>query len=268
VGSAPGGGSGRGAVSVAVCESRERALPFPSSVSIVIPAFHEAQKLPRTLGAFCEAMDELGLDCELIVVDDGSLDGTYDVANSVAMESRRIKVMGCSPNRGKGHAVLRGFRLSSGEIVGFVDADLEVGPEQFAYYFEKLKMADVVVASKRHPGSRIVYPFHRRFLSRAFNLLVRMLFGLRVSDTQCGFKFFRWEVLSDVVPRLRIKRFAFDVELLVLAKRSGYRIVEGPISFRHGEDRIKFKDIFRMALDLLSIFYRLHFTKIYDRVIA
>jgi glycosyltransferase involved in cell wall biosynthesis len=209
-------------------------------------------------------MADTKLDYEVIVVDDGSEDETYNIASDFARKDPKVKVTRNSPNMGKGHAIKRGFQHSTGAIVAYMDADLSMHPQQLTHYLRKLGGADAVIASKRHPKSDISYPLHRKILSKGFNLLVRAMFGLNLSDTQCGFKVFRRRVLEDVMPRLLVKRYAFDVELLVNAYRRGYRVVEAPITLRHGEERLRLRDVFRMAADLLAIFYRLHFTKTYE----
>jgi glycosyltransferase involved in cell wall biosynthesis len=237
---------------------------LPDKISIIIPAFKESKTIRQNLERIVDVMNGLGYDYELIVVDDGSDDGTYDIAEINSEENPRIKVVRYTPNVGKGYAIKTGFKHATGSIIGYMDADLNLDTEQLEEYIKRLEGADAVIASKRHPESHIVYPLHRRILSNAFNMLVRLLFRFDISDTQCGFKFFKREVLDKVVPCLSIKRWAFDVELLVLVDRFGYEIAEGPISFSQGESRLKMMDIFNMFLDLLGIFYRLNFTRTYE----
>lgn len=232
------------------------------SISLIIPAFKESKTIRQTLGRIIDIMNNLGYDYEIIVVDDGSDDGTYDISKILAKKNPRIKSVRYVPNMGKGHAIKTGFKKSKGNIIGYIDADLNL--EKIEEYTDRLYEADVVIASKRHPESNIVYPLSRRILSKSFNLLIRLLFRLDISDTQCGFKFFKREVLEKVVPYLSIKRWAFDAELLILVDRFGYKIAEGPISFRHGESRLNLKEIFKMFLDVLGIFYRLNFTRSYS----
>jgi glycosyltransferase involved in cell wall biosynthesis len=165
---------------------------------------------------------------------------------------------------GKGQTIKEGFKHSKGHIISYIDADMPINPKQIQYYLNMLENADVVITSKRHPESNIRYPLHRRVLSRCFNILVRILLRLPFSDTQCGFKFFKRSVLEEAIPRLFVKRYAFDVEILLTTYKRGYIVIEAPITFGHGEERINLRDIFKMGSDLLSIFYRNHFTKIYN----
>lgn len=234
-------------------------------ISVIIPAKDEEEAIARSLNEAIAVMNSAELGYELIVVDDGSKDRTYEVLEEMARKIGNMKVLKCDLNLGKGHAVKKGFNEASGNLVMYMDADLSISPKQIPAFVSKVRDADIVVGSKRHPQSQITYPLHRRFLSKCFNLLVRVMLGLRVSDTQAGFKLFRREVLEEVLPRLLVKRYAFDVELLVNADKKGYRMVEAPIIVRHGErDKMTFREVFHMAIDLLAVFYRVHFTETYE----
>jgi hypothetical protein len=146
-----------------------------------------------------------------------------------------------------------------------MDADLEIPQDLLVDYLKRIRGADVVVASKRHPESDVGYGLYRSFLSRGFSLFVNILFNLGLDDTQCGFKLFKREVLDEVMPSLLLKRYAFDVELLVNARKKGFKIITAPIVIRNLRERpIKIREMFRMVLDLLAVFYRLHFTNRYD----
>jgi len=233
--------------------------------SLIIPAYEEGDCLRECILQVKRTLSLLGLDFEIIIVDDGSQYETYRTARSLE-DNTKVRFFRNSVNMGKGYAVKKGFQKSSGDIVAYMDVDIgcTLKPQQMTYYLRKLNSSDVVIASKRHPQSKINYPLHRRILSRAFNILVKLLFGLPLSDTQCGFKIFKRKALEDAMPRLTVKRYAFDVELLINIHRRGYRIVEAPINIMHGESRINIKEIYRMAMDTLTVFYRLHFTKTYD----
>ena len=234
-----------------------------SKVSVIIPAYDEGETIPELLDEVVRVMADLELDYELIVVDDGSSDDTLGVVGNLAKRNPKVRVVRNDPNMGKGYAIKKGFQHSTGEVVVYLDADFSMHPQHLAGYLQRLGEADIVVASKRHPESDIIYPLYRRVLSRGFNMLVRAMFLLPLSDTQCGFKVFRRRVLEDVVPWLLVKRYAFDVELLVNAHKRGYRVAEAPITLRHGEERLCVRDVLRMVVDLLAIFYRLHLTKTY-----
>lgn len=234
-------------------------------LSLIIVAHNEVRCIGESVCKVERILKVLGLDFEILVVDDGSRDGTLKVAKGLLKP--RVRVFSNGINMGKGSAVRLGFEKSAKDVdvVAYMDVDLglTLKPQMMAHYLGMLSCADIVIASKRHPLSEIDYPFHRRVLSRAFNLLVRLLFRLPLSDTQCGFKVFKRKVIEDVMPRLLVKRYAFDVELLLNVHRRGYRILEAPIEVHHGESGVTVKEIWRMAIDIVAIFYRLHFTKTY-----
>jgi len=229
-----------------------------SKVSIIIPAFNEAVSIARCLKEIARAMNESKFDYEVIVIDDGSDDSTYIVSNNVAKGNHKIKLIKNHVNMGKGHAIKRGLQLCSGDFIAYMDADFSMHPKQLTLFLSKLKEADAVIGSKRHPKSIISYPLHRKFLSKAFNLLVKLMFRIPFSDTQCGFKIFKREVLEKVYPKLLTKNYAFDVELLINVYRWGYKIVEAPVILRHWRERFGVGDIFRISIDLLPIFYRFY----------
>ena len=127
--------------------------------------------------------------------------------------------------------------------------------------------ADVVIGSKRHPDSKVEYPWHRRFISTTYFFLVKFLFGLPIRDTQTGIKLFRREVLAQVFPRMLVKRYAFDLELLTLAHHFGYRIAQAPVTLetKRYQHRIRVIDILHTFWDTLAIWYRMHVLRWYDR---
>ena len=200
-------------------------------VSVVIPAFNEAALVERCVVETVATLSGLRFRHEVVVVDDGSDDGTAELARAVADRYPNVRVVGHEVNRGKGSALIRGAAAAVGEVVLFMDADLEVHPRQLRLLWQRMEEtgADVVIGSKLHPESDIDYPAERRVLSHGYYLIVRTLFRLPVHDTQTGLKLYRRAVLARVLPRLVIKRYAHDLELLVNVHRLGYRIVEAPV---------------------------------------
>lgn len=239
-------------------------------VSVVIPAFNEAVHIERTLAETVAAMEELGRPYEVIVVDDGSDDGTAELVAEAAAELPRVRVVGHGVNLGKGSALIRGAVAALGDLVLFVDADLEVHPRQFALLHEELetRSLDVAIGSKLHPGSQIEYTSYRRFLSLGYYLLVRLLFRLPVRDTQTGLKLYRADALRRVLPRLVVKRFAHDLEMLVVLRLLGYRIGEVPVVVTRARPfhRIGAGDIRNVAQDTAAIWYRRYLLRYYDQV--
>ncbi len=208
---------------------------------------------------------------EVIVVDDGSVDDTYDKASSSAALTSNVRVFRYADNGGKGYALKYGFESARGDLVLFLDADSDLPPAQIPRFLNCLEngKSDVVIGSKRHPKSNIKYPLSRRLLSRAYIVLVACLFGLRVTDTQTGIKLFRRRVLDDTFPKVKVKRYAFDLEILANACRLGYRIQEVPVDLNYRfHSRISLKAILGMFLDTMGIFYRMRITHYYDQEVT
>ncbi len=241
-------------------------------LSIIIPAYKEQANIVKTVEAITRVHDRLEYDYEVIVVVDGSPDKTYEEALKVA--SDKVRVYEYSPNHGKGYAIKFGVEKAQGKIITFTDAGGDFKPEQFDQYVKLMELfdADFVIGSKRHPASRVTYPLIRRIYSRGYQLLVRLLFGLRVTDTQAGLKFIKANVAKDVVPRALVKQYAIDLELLVVAKQLGYRrIFEAPVELNfntEGGGAATIKGIWKMFVDTLAVFYRARILNYYRKQAA
>ena len=194
------------------------------------------------------------------MVDDGSTDETTALANQMAQDHPKVHITSYSPNRGKGYALRHGFAATQGNIVVFYDADLDIAPECIAPLVRQLEddRLDVVVASKMHPDSQVSYPLLKRFYSRCYFLLVWLLLRIPVKDTQVGLKVFTSRVLHKVLPFPQVNGFAFDVELLALVQRAGYRIGEGPVKldYNGSNSSVSLTAIMRALADTFGVFYR------------
>lgn len=235
-----------------------------------MPAFNESEHVAGNLLEVVKVFNDFGFDFEVILVDDGSNDGTYLSAARVLLEHPEcIRIIRYDRNRGKGNALTVGAAAARGEYVVFLDADMDLHPRQLPVFLQTLRLcnADAVIGSKWHPGSRVSYPRLRRLYSLCYYRFVRLLFGLPLHDTQTGIKLFKAHVLDDVFPRVIGKRFAFDVEMLSVAHRRGYRIVDAPVTleFQRSLARLNVGDVWNMLLDTLAIFYRMKFLHYYDR---
>ncbi|MBI4216688.1 MAG: glycosyltransferase [Chloroflexi bacterium] len=234
-----------------------------SKLSVIMPAYNEEENIAHTLRETVRCLN--GVPFELVVVDDGSRDNTAKVARGVAQELPQVKVVRYPNNAGKGYALKYGAGQATGDYVAFVDADLDLNPRQLANLWRVMQEtgADLVIGSKRHPQSNLRYPWKRRLMSIVYYGMVRLLFGLPVRDTQTGLKLFKAEVLRRVLPRLVVKRFAFDLELLVVAHMLGYRFAEAPIEldYQRQMGRIRPRDIRNIILDTLGIFFRRHYRR-------
>lgn len=236
-------------------------------LSLIMPAYNEEDGIELVVERVDDVVRQMGLRYELIVVDDGSIDDTRIKVNSYAGNNGHVKMVGYKNNVGKGFALKIGFSHAVGDMVVFIDSDTEIDPHQIVRYVKALKDADVVVASKWHPQSKVDTPLIRRILSHGFNVLVKLLVGLRLSDTQTGLKAIRRDAFVSVFPRLTVKRYAFDVEMLALANLLGLRVVELPIDIRIRK-LFSLQEVWRMFLDLLGITYRLRVVRWYQRVLA
>ncbi|MBI5465194.1 glycosyltransferase, partial [Candidatus Gottesmanbacteria bacterium] len=207
-------------------------------LSIVIPAYRQEKTIARDLRRIRNVLEKIRYDYEIVVVADGKEDRTFDNAQKVA--SQKIKVVGYEKNHGKGYAIRYGMARTKGDVVAFIDAGMDLDPNGLSMLLEHFEWydADIIVGSKRHSVSQVDYPWQRKILSFGYQLLVRLLFGLNIRDTQVGMKFFKRKVLEDVLPRLLVKQYAFDIEILAVARRLGFkRIFEAPIRLQWDQGR-------------------------------
>jgi len=240
-------------------------------VSIIMPAYNEASWIKSSIEETARTFNEFGCAWELVVMDDGSSDDTYEKALELLEKYPQQLIVKKNPyNLGKGRAIKKALRYISGDYVVFLDADMDLPPIQIQTLFDimRLDCADIVIGSKLHPNSIVNYPASRRVVSFVYYLLVRLLFNLPCHDTQTGLKLFKAEVLRNVFPRILVKKFAFDLEVLVNAHHLGYKITEAPIVLnpqrRYG--RIGLRAIFTTSWDTLAVFYRMHILKYYDHI--
>lgn len=227
-------------------------------LSLIVPAYNEAQSIAVTLAAMLDYLDARGHTCEIIVAADGD-DGTRELAGAIGARDARVRVIGSPGRHGKGKGIRDGVALAGGAIVGFLDADYKVTIDEIEKVLPWLDRGyDLVVGSRGMPDSHIArrQPLHRRLGSKAFGLGMRCVTGLwHVADTQCGFKFFRAAVAKDLFARQRIDGYMFDVEVLCLALRSGYRLKEVGVRWRDdGDTRLDLvAGNWRNFLDILRI---------------
>lgn len=237
-------------------------------LSIIIPAYNEENNIIDTLRRLLDDLGKINRDYEVIVVSDGSTDKTLQKIRT--LHNKHITALEYHPNRGKGYALTYGVNKSKGEMVTFLDADGDFDTDHIDKFVKLAEVfdADIVIGSKRHPASIVNYPLKRRFYSRLYQFLIRILFNLNIKDTQTGLKIFKRQVLAKIIPRALVKQYAFDLELLVIAKRLGYkRIFEAPVkmNFNFGGTGINYKTIFGMLRDTAAIFYRTYILHYYDK---
>ena len=240
-------------------------------LSIVVPVYKQEKTIVNNIESLDKVIADLNINYEIIVVVDGFLDKTHGKLKKI--ESRRLRVYGYKENQGKGHAVKHGILRAKGNIIGFVDAGMDIDPTGVSMLLNHMIWydSDIIVGSKLHPVSQVNYPIFRKILSWGYRTFTHLLFGFKVRDTQVGIKFFRRKVVKDVFPKLLVKQFAFDVEILAVAYSLGYkRIYEAPVKIRFNKissinSKSFWKTILLMLWDTLAVFYRLKILHYYDK---
>jgi glycosyltransferase involved in cell wall biosynthesis len=237
-------------------------------VTIIVPFYNPGPRFGSHLASVVDVLEASGSTFEVIAVSDGSTEDSQKVVGK--FEAHGVRLITMAHNGGKGSALRAGMADARGRYVGFIDADGDIPASTMIRFLEITRSddgPDIILGSKRHPESEVVYPLLRHCYSWCYQLLIGVLFQLPVRDTQTGIKFVRRDVLSAVVPRMLEKRFAFDLELLVVARHLGYRhVVEAPVQI--GErftSTVSIHAVQGIVLDTLAIFYRLHLLKYYDR---
>lgn len=238
-------------------------------LSVIVPAYRQAETIEKDLRKIEKTLRQIRYDYEIICVVDGMIDRTF--VNAKKVKSKKIKVVGYQVNRGKGYAVRYGMARAKGDPVAFIDSGMEIDPNGISMILEHMEWyrADAIVGSKRHPASQISYPFKRRAISFFYQMFVKVFTGIGIKDTQAGLKIYRREVLDKVLPRLLVKRYAFDLEMLAVAHRLGFRrIYEAPVKISYNAwdltHAATLKDMKRALIDTLAIIYRLRIRRYYD----
>ena len=209
--------------------------PAAPSLSIVIPAYNEEIRLPAALDEVTAYLDAHYPDAELIIASDGSTDATENIAREFAEQSPRVRLL-LLPHRGKGHAVKRGMLEAKGAVRLFMDVDLAVPVETIAAFIKETENAPVVIGSRSMPGSeRSGEPLSRRIGGKIISRATKLILGLSVADTQCGFKAFRDYAAEILFAGQRVDGFAFDAEILYLARRWHLSVIEHPVTWSYGE---------------------------------
>src|SRR3989344_5891035 len=240
-------------------------------LSLIIPAYKQEKTIVKDIKNIDKILSSLTFPHELIVVVDGFLDDTYRNAKSVKNEN--IKVLGYEENRGKGFAIKYGVEEAKGDIIGFIDAGMDLDPAEISIMLDIMNWnnADMILGSKLHPESKVNYPTSRKIFSWGYRSLTHLLFGFKVKDTQVGLKLFKRKVAKDIFSRIIVKKFAFDIEVLAVSYKLGYtKIYEAPIKLNFkGASSITSSNfwnvIFSMLWDTAAVFYRLKILKFYDK---
>ena len=241
----------------------------PKLISVIIPAYKQAATIVKDLTQIQKVLNQIRYPYEIIVIVDGRVDKTW--AKIKPLSSPQLKPYLIKTHQGKGYTVRYGMAKAKGDYIAFIDAGREIDPNGISMLLEHLEWynADIIVGSKRHLASVVQYPWDRKILSWGYYLLVRWLFGIKVKDTQPGIKIFKRKVLEKILPRLVVKKYAFDIEMLAVAHRKGFtRIYEAPIKLKHKFGSVTnaatLNTIWHMLSDTLAVWYRLKILKSYD----
>lgn len=244
----------------------------PKLLSIIVPAYKQEKTIARDIRQIDASLVHIAVPYEIIIVVDGKEDKTLEYARKFSRKN--VLVVGYEHNHGKGYAVRYGMARAKGDVIAFIDAGSDIKAEGVSMFLEHYRWynADIIVGSKRHPVSKVHYPFARKILSWGYQAIIWALFGLNIRDSQVGMKLFRRKVLEDVLPRLLVKEFAFDIEILAVAHHLGYRrIFEAPVELDFsGASSITsvnlWKIIYHMLWDTAAVFYRLKILRYYDNL--
>lgn len=241
-----------------------------NKLSVIVPAYKQEDTIVEDIRRISKMLSEIDFDYEIICVVDGiDTDRTFAKAKSTKLKN--LKVVGYEKNQGKGHAVQYGMKKAKGDLVAFLDAGMEIHPAGLNLLIAHMDWydSDVIVGSIRHSASKVKgYPLKRKILSWGYHTLTKILFGLRITDCQRGIKIFKREVLENVLPKLLVKAYAFDIEMLSVAKRLGYdKIHDGPVEMDATKieySNIKANTVWSMLRDTLAVYYRLNVLHYYD----
>ena len=239
-------------------------------LSLIIPVYRQEKTIVKNLRLIKHVLDRIRYNYEIIAVFDGNNDRSFDRVK--ASHLKKVKGIVYGVNHGKSFAVRLGMSYAKGDYVMFIDSGMEIDPNGISMLLEHMEWydADIIVGSKRHLASRVAYPFLRKVLSYGYYYLVKLLFGIKIHDTQAGIKIFKKSVLKKILPRVVEKKFAGDLEMLVVSYGMGFdRIYEAPIKLDYNLSTITsaatLKSILGILIDTFAIFYRKVILNYYNR---
>lgn len=239
-------------------------------LSLIVPVYRQEKTIVKNLVLMKTILAKIRYPHEIIAVFDGIVDNSLKKIKNAKIAG--VKTLGYIKNQGKSYAIRLGMKKAKGDYVMFMDSGMEIDPNGISMLLEHMEWynADIIVGSKRHPVSYVNYPSSRKILSFGYYLLVKILFGIKVHDTQAGIKIFKKKALEKILPRLLEKKFAGDLEILVVADSLGFkRIYEAPIKLDYQVGSITsaatLQSIFDIFIDTLAIFYRKNILRYYEK---
>ena len=240
-----------------------------TKLTIVMPCYNEGERIYRNVIETLTQVEKFCDSFRLIVVNDGSSDESEAEINRAMQHDSRVGLISYPPNRGKGYAVRRGMLAAKSDFVAFLDADLELPPHLLKDFLEASEGKsgsdereeegyDIVIGSKMHPDSQVEYPALRKIMSMGYYWFLKIIFGLKLKDTQTGIKLFKTEAIKPVLKLMRTGSFSFDIEMLAIASKMNLKIKEMPVvvNFSRNKDnksKISFSSIYEMVRDTLRI---------------
>lgn len=239
--------------------------------SVIVPAYNEGESIRENLLTIAQTLDSRVESFEILAVNDGSPDNTKEEIMKAVSSDPRIRYAGYENNRGKGGAIKHGVEQAQGDIIGFIDADLDISPDHLVSYLDRMEQTgcDVVIGSKMHKDSKLEYPLMRRIVSWGYFIILKVLFGMNIKDTQTGVKLYKAPLIKKISPKLKVKGYAFDIEVLALCANEGAVIDQMPVEIvfkrKASFGRIRIKDIFGMFFDTLGIWWNLRIRRSYSK---
>jgi glycosyltransferase involved in cell wall biosynthesis len=242
-------------------------------LSLLMPFLNEEKAIVKNVHEVIRVLLELDFNFEIVLIDDGSKDSSYELLTQEFQNNPFIILTKNFQNFGKGWALKTGYEFCTGDYILFLDSDLELSPYHIPNFFKTMldHSADAVIGSKLHPDSIIDYPVKRRIVSFIYYSIIKLLFGLPIMDSQTGIKLFQRGALEGSLPKVLVKKFAFDIELLIILHKNHKKIVSAPIelNFSRGSfGNIRFKTMVNTFMDTLAVFYRDKILHFYGRPLA
>ncbi|WP_319578244.1 glycosyltransferase family 2 protein [uncultured Methanospirillum sp.] len=239
-----------------------------SSVSAVIPVSNDQAALSIAIPATIDILEKNTQWFELIIAEDASTDGSYELARRWAVHDSRVKIIHRDKRSGRGSALTRAWRESAGDIFCYFDVDLATDIQELPKLLQAIEDGyDGATGSRLLAESHVVRDQNREMKSRAYNNLVRMILGSTIHDHQCGFKVFRREIMASLLPFVHDTHWFWDTELLVLCQKSGYALAELPVRWTQGQGTtVRTSDIFSMSKGIMNLWFRLHLTGLVRQV--
>ena len=237
---------------------------YEQKISIVIPAYNEGANIYSNLCKMEDMLDTFLSNYELIVVNDGSKDNTREEIERAQKDLNHVVEAGYDINRGKGGAIKEGVGQAKGDYIAFLDADLDLSPMHLDAFMGKMleTNATAVIGSKLHKDSKVDYPMSRKIMSVGYYLILKILFHLKIKDTQTGVKLFKAAELKKAISKVDSNGFAYDIEILALLTVDGGTIEEMPIELvfqrESGFSRIKLSDILDVVRETVHIYTNVH----------